>query len=71
LKNIPEAQRSGITVWSLSDNAKEHEFWLKDDSPNLFDKEYGRKHSYKGFCDGLAGRDIGADFSGDDYIKAY
>lgn len=71
LKNIPEAQRSGITVWSLSDNAKEHEYWLKDDSPNLFDKDYGRKHAYKGFCDGLAGRDVSVDFSGDDYKKAY
>ena len=27
--NVPEAQQSGITIWSLSDNEAEHEYWLK------------------------------------------
>jgi GH35 family endo-1,4-beta-xylanase len=62
---IPEAQRYGITVWSVSDNEKEHEYWLKNDAPCLWDADYARKHAYKGFADGLAGRDVSADFSGE------
>lgn len=68
--NVPEAQQSGITIWSLSDNAAEHTYWLTDQKPNLLDTEYKRKWAYKGFCDGLAGQDLGLKFSGDDY-KAY
>lgn len=71
LKNVPSAQRSGITIWSLTDHAREHEYWLPNDAPNLFDKNYGRKHAYKGACDGLAGYDVSTDFSGDDYVNAY
>lgn len=33
--NVPEAQQSGITIWSLSDNEAEHEYWLKGQVPNL------------------------------------
>lgn len=69
--NVPEAQQSGITIWSLSDNPAEHEYWLKDDAPNLFDANYQRKHAYKGVCDGIAGRDISEDFSGSDWDNAY
>ena len=68
--NVPAAQQSGITIWSLSDNEIEHEYWLKGDKPNLFDKEYKRKWAYKGFCDGIAGEDLGLKFGGDSY-KAY
>lgn len=68
--NVPEAQQSGITIWSLSDNEAEHEYWLKDQVPNLFDKDYKRKWAYKGFCDGIAGEDLGLKFGGDEY-KAY
>ena len=68
--NVPEAQQSGITIWSLSDNPVEHEYWLKDQVPNLFDADYKRKWAYKGFCDGLAGEDLGLKYGGDDY-KAY
>ncbi len=71
IKNVPSAQRSGITIWSLTDHAREHEYWLPNDAPNLFDKNYGRKHAYKGVCDGLAGYDVSTDFSGDDYVNAY
>ena len=70
LEIIPEAQQSGITIWTLSDNAKEHEYWLPDESPNLWDSDYLRKWAYKGVCDGLAKKNIGLEFSGDDY-KAY
>ena len=68
--NVPEAQQSGITIWSLSDNEAEHEYWLKGQVPNLFDKDYKRKWAYKGFCDGIAGEDLGLKFGGDEY-KAY
>ena len=68
--NVPAAQQSGITIWSLSDNEAEHEYWLKGQVPNLFDKDYKRKWAYKGFCDGIAGEDLGLKFGGDVY-KAY
>jgi GH35 family endo-1,4-beta-xylanase len=63
-KYIPENQRYGITVWGISDNAKEHEYWLKNDVPCLWDADYARKWAYKGFADGLAGRDVSVDFPG-------
>ena len=65
LKNIPAAQQYGITVWGISDNPDEHINWIPDDAPNLFDANYARKHAYKGFADGLAGKDVSADFSGE------
>lgn len=69
--NVPEAQQSGITIWSLSDNAAEHEYWLKDQLPNLFDGNYLRKWAYKGFCDGIAGEDLGLRYGGADYRAYY
>ncbi|MBQ9231656.1 MAG: endo-1,4-beta-xylanase [Prevotella sp.] len=66
-ENVPAAQRGGFVIWTLSDNKKEHEYWLKGDKPNLFDKNYARKHAYKGLCDGIAGYDISTDFSGDQW----
>lgn len=69
-ENVPEAQQSGITIWGLSDNADEHEYWIPNDAPNLFDANYLRKWSYKGVCDGIAGEDLGLKYGGDDY-KAY
>ena len=69
--NVPEAQQSGITVWSLSDNEAEHEYWLKDQVPNLFDKDYKRKWAYKGFCDGIAGEDLGLKYGGEEYKAFY
>ncbi len=62
---IPAAQRYGVTIWSVSDNPQEHEFWLPDESPNLWDANYERKHAYKGVADGLAGRDVSEDFTGE------
>ena len=68
---VPAAQQSGITIWTLTDNADEHTYWLPDCSPNLFDKSGLRKWAYKGVCDGLAGEDIGLKFTGDDYKAWY
>jgi GH35 family endo-1,4-beta-xylanase len=63
-KYIPEAQRYGITLWGISDNEQEHEYWLTNDAPCLWDADYARKHAYKGLADGLAGRDVSVDFPG-------
>lgn len=69
IENVPEAQRHGITIWSLSDAAEEHEFWLNGDAPNLFDANLARKWAYKGVCDAIAGEDIGAKLKGDDWTE--
>ena len=63
--NVPEAQQCAITIWTLTDHKREHEYWLPDSSPNLFNADYSRKPAYKGVCDALAGKDIGAEFPGD------
>ncbi|SEK77259.1 Carbohydrate binding domain-containing protein [Parapedobacter koreensis] len=63
--HIPKEQQFGITVWGISDNAQEHQYWLPEDAPNLWDQNYARKHAYKGFADGLAGRDVSEEFSGE------
>ena len=65
IENVPEAQRSGISIWTLSDAEEEHEYWLNGDAPNLFDANLARKWAYKGVCDAIAGEDIGAKLSGD------
>ncbi len=70
-ENVPEAQQSGITIWSLTDAADEHEYWLKDQKPNLFDDAFKRKWAYKGVCDALAGEDIGLTFGSDAYKVYY
>jgi len=64
-KYIPQAQQYGITIWGVSDDPAEHENWLPDDAPNLWDASYGRKHAYKGVADGFAGKDVSENFSGD------
>lgn len=65
MKYVPVSQQYGITAWGISDNEQEHEYWLPDESPNLWDKNYQRKHAYKGFADGLAGKDVSEDFTGE------
>ena len=64
-EHIPVSQQYGITIWGISDNENEHEFWLPDESPNIWDADYNRKHAYKGTADGLAGRDVSEDFTGE------
>lgn len=62
---IPKAQQYGITIWGISDKTEEHVNWLPNESPNVWDASYKRKHAYKGVADGLAGKDVSAGFSGD------
>lgn len=64
-KYIPAPQQYGVTIWGLSDSVKEHENWLPNEAPNLWDANYVRKHAYKGTADGLAGKDVSKDFSGE------
>src|SRR5690606_24507782 len=35
-EHIPVAQQYGITLWTISDNPIEHEFWLPNESPNVW-----------------------------------
>ncbi len=63
--NVPKAQQYGITIWGVSDSEIEHVNWLPDESPNVWDASYKRKHAYKGVADGLAGKDVSTDFSGE------
>ena len=69
-ENIPEAQQHGITIWSLTDNAKEHEYWLNGDCPNLFDADYRRKIAYKGVCDAIIGFDPSGSWESPDFSKS-
>ncbi len=62
---IPQNHQFGITVWCISDSEEEHKYWKKNDAPCLWDANYIRKHAYKGFADGLAGKDVGAEFKQD------
>ncbi|WP_069658943.1 endo-1,4-beta-xylanase [Arcticibacter eurypsychrophilus] len=53
LKNVPAAQRYGVTVWGVSDT----DSWLNTsanpDVPLLFDKNYKKKVAFAGFLQGL------------------
>ncbi|MDN3580725.1 endo-1,4-beta-xylanase [Mucilaginibacter flavus] len=55
LKNVPKAQRFGITVWGLTDN----ESWLNipsaPDYPLLFNQNLSKKAAYYGFLEALKG----------------
>lgn len=70
-ENVPEAQQGGICIWTLSDAADEHEYWLNGDAPNIFDGKYARKIAYKGVCDAIAGKDVSEEFNGDMWEKYY
>ena len=55
LRNVPEAQRAGVTVWGLSDNYS----WLYNNNlehPLLYDKNYNRKPAYTAFLQALKGK---------------
>jgi GH35 family endo-1,4-beta-xylanase len=67
---IPPAQQYGIAMWGISDNSDEHVYWLTNDAPCLWDADYARKWSYKGFCDGLSGSDVSAGWTYDDFVNA-
>ena len=53
-KYIPANQRYGITVWGLTDS-KSDSSWLPGQHQGLWNIDFTRKSSYKGFADGLMG----------------
>lgn len=69
--NVPAAQQGGVCVWCLTDAADEHTYWIPNDTPDLFDGNFVRKPAYKGICDGIAGQDLGAGFTGDSWKDLY
>jgi GH35 family endo-1,4-beta-xylanase len=60
LTNVPSAQQYGITLWGIGDG--NNGSWLEDDAPCIWNKNYSRKPAYMGVANGLAGRDVSADW---------
>ncbi|MDR1348875.1 MAG: endo-1,4-beta-xylanase [Prevotellaceae bacterium] len=60
VRNVPQAQRYGITIWGISDG--NNGSWLEDDAPCVWDSNYNRKPAYMGVANGLAGYDVSADW---------
>lgn len=60
---IPQAQQFGITIWGTYDTTEGN--WLSNESPCIWNAKGARKAAYKGVADGVAGRDISEDFSGE------
>jgi len=58
---VPAKQRYGITIWSPMDSA-DGATWRAGEPIGLWKRDYTRKLSYGGFANGLAGRDVSADF---------
>jgi endo-1,4-beta-xylanase len=55
LKNVPEAQRGGITFWGVTDNQS----WLHNNGkefPLLYNADYSRKMAYAGVIKALTGK---------------
>lgn len=61
MEHIPAEQRYGITVWSPTDSP-EHSSWRAGEEIGLWKLNYNRKPAYAGFANGLAGRDVSAEF---------
>lgn len=53
LKNVPAAQRYGVTVWGVADSDSWLNTTVSPDIPLLFDKNYKKKYAFAGFIQGL------------------
>ena len=51
---VPKAQQYGITIWSLTDGYVEHENWIPNDAPNLWDANFQPKEAYYSVAKALA-----------------
>ncbi|MEZ0485491.1 endo-1,4-beta-xylanase [Fibrella aquatica] len=58
---VPAKQRYGITMWSLMDSA-DGAAWRAGEPIGLWKRDFTRKQAYGGFANGIAGRDVSADF---------
>ena len=57
LEIIPAAQQYGITQWCTTDaSGALGTGWRGGEPVGLWDLNYGRKHTYAGFADGLQGK---------------
>ena len=53
-KNVPAAQRYGITQWCITDAAGDlGTGWRGGEPVGLWDQNFNRKHTYAGFAEGL------------------
>jgi len=55
LKNVPKAQRFGITVWGVTDNESWINLPTSPDYPLLFNQNLTKKAAYYSFLEGLKG----------------
>ncbi len=55
MKNVPEAQRAGLTVWNLTDDSSWIVLGGKMDYPMLFDANLNKKPAFSGLMMGLKG----------------
>jgi endo-1,4-beta-xylanase len=55
LKNVPKAQRFGITIWGLTDNESWINLPTSPDYPLLFNQNLTKKPAYYSFLEGLKG----------------
>lgn len=53
IKNVPAAQRYGVTVWGVADTDSWINTASRPDAPLLFDASYKKKAAYAGFISGL------------------
>jgi endo-1,4-beta-xylanase len=58
---VPAAQRYGITIWSPLDSP-DNSSWRAGEPIGLWDRKYNRTHSFGGVANGLAGKDVSAEF---------
>lgn len=58
---VPAKQRYGITMWSPMDSP-DGSSWRAGEPIGLWQLNYNRKQAYGGFANGLAGRNVSADF---------
>jgi endo-1,4-beta-xylanase len=58
LKNVPEAQRGGITIWGVNDKFNWKNTANRPDAATLFDANYQKKPAYSGFKQALQGKGL-------------
>lgn len=65
---VPKEQQYGITIWSVTDNYVEHENWIPNDAPNLWDADFQPKEAYYSVAKALA-KEYGTGDSAEETIE--